>query len=109
MTDDGRRPFPVTAGGVPTARLDGRVTNERGQPVRTRQAASPGGWWWRIRRAPGPDGVELVARVPGYDEVITPYATEAAADAAAVAAYAGYQADVESAARGIRDAVQEAS
>jgi hypothetical protein len=92
-------------------RLDGRVTNPGGAPVRFRQAVSDGGWWFRVRRSPGPDGVELVARIPGYmpDEVVTSHPDQEAADAAAKATYTTYRTDVESALTGAHSAAQEAS
>lgn len=90
-------------------RLDNRVTNEDGRPVRHRQARSDGGWWFRVRRSPGPDGVELVTRIPGGEETVTGYPDQEAADAAARTAYSQYKADVETALTGAHSAAQEAS
>ena len=59
--------------------------------------------------SPGPDGVKLVARIPGGEETVTGYPDQDAADAAARTAYARYQADVETALSGHHRPVQEAS
>jgi len=91
-------------------RLDARVTNEDGRPVRSRQAASDGGsWWFRVRRSPGPDGVELITRIPGCEETVTRHPDQGAADAAALLAYSQYRTDVETALSGQHRPVQEAS
>ena len=80
--------------------LDGRVTNSKGRPVESRQASvEGGGWWFRVRRADGPAGVELVTRIPGYheDEVVTTHADEQHADNTAQIIYDAYVTVVKSA------------
>jgi hypothetical protein len=94
--------------------LDRRVTAADGRPVPFRQAVSGpddrnGGWWFQVRRSPGADGVELVTAIPAYADDVTRHATQEDADAAAVAAYSTYLADVESAVSGAHSATQEAS
>jgi hypothetical protein len=90
---------------------DRRVTNADGEPVRWRQARSDGGWWFRVRRSPGPTGVELIARIPGWNQeaVITQHASQEDADLAARAAYDEYRAAVDAAVNGAHSAQQEAS
>jgi hypothetical protein len=100
----------MTATPMQPVRLDARVTNEDGRPVRHRQAASDGGgWWFRVRRSPGQAGVELAARIPGCEEIVTRHPDQEAADAASRTAYSQYRADVETALSGGHRTVQEAS
>jgi|SRR6516164_2784341 len=105
-----QQPAPMVRAGP----LDDRVTSADGSPVRFRQAASGppgrnGGWWFRVRRSPGRDGVELVARIPHVLDKVTRHATQEDADAAAAVAYGEY-ADAAGAARsGAPSATEEAS
>lgn len=73
------------------AGLDNRVTGENGQPVAEVRLVRG---WFRIRRADGHPGVDLVTRIPGYLAETTPYATQNAAEHAARTIYGQYRADV---------------
>jgi len=72
------------------ARWDRRVINDAGTPVYRYWP----GWsrrWFEIRRADGPAGVILVARVPGSGQTVTGHADQGAAEAAARAIYDAYR------------------
>jgi hypothetical protein len=76
-----------------SGRWDGRVMNEHGRPVpKFRPPWSRG--WFIIRRADGPAGVVLEARIPGYATAITEHEDQAAAEAAARQAWQDYAAAV---------------
>ena len=70
-------------------RWDRRVINDAGTPVYRYWP----GWsrrWFEIRRADGPAGVILVARIPGSGQAVTGHADQMAAEAAARAIYDEY-------------------
>lgn len=69
------------------AGLDNRVTDEDGQPAAERRFVR----WFRIRRAAGATGVNLVTRIPGYLTEVTPHPDQDAAMRAAHRIYAGYR------------------
>jgi hypothetical protein len=84
------------------ARWDSRVTKPAARGAR-RPVPSYGlpcaGRWLRICRAPGPDGVVLQVRIPGYEPEDRDYPDQAAAEAAGQDIYAGYCTAVEALAK----------
>lgn len=68
--------------------LDNRVTGEDGRPVAERRFIRG---WFRVRRADGPSGVILHARIPGYLDETSPHPTQDAALRAARRIHAGYR------------------
>lgn len=80
-----------------TSRFDGRVRDETGRPVPQFRPPWARGWFI-VRRATGPEGVELECRIPGYlaeGERITLHPDQEAAEAAARTIYDGYCAAVD--------------
>jgi hypothetical protein len=69
------------------AALDSRVTDDDGRPA---IACRLYRGWFRIRRAAGPAGVVLEARIPGCPESDTSHKDQAAATMAAAGIYAAY-------------------
>lgn len=73
---------------APTEQLDSRVTDPgTGLPVARRKVMR----WFTIIRAASATGVNLVTRIPGYLNEITPHPTQDAAERAAHRIYAGYR------------------